>query len=211
MPTVIEELANHITTHQTATGALNEWCTTRIGPNATGIIVRVLADEEANHTSYSGPLVILKGERLRYRIVQLIWGEITVSEAENWYLPDRLPLAMQTKLLTGNTPFGDVVRSLSPQRTTVAVYSRDDLALGGAEAKQCMDRLTQIKNFSSIESFVLHIRAIMTAGDCGGISDVFEHYRQELIDQGNCTWSIVPNRLADLKSSRRRTVSKRIL
>jgi len=138
-------------------------------------------DEETDRASYGGPLAITKGESLRYRQVRLVWGETIVSEAENWYLPDRLPPAMRTRLLNGITPFGEVVRSLRPERMTVAVHSRDDLLHGGASLEQSMRRLAQVKISSPLETFVLHIRAVVTTVEHGDLAEVREHYRRELV------------------------------
>ncbi|MFT9064674.1 MAG: hypothetical protein ABF430_12795 [Acetobacter persici] len=58
-------------------------------------------------------------DALRYRHVRLICGELTLSDAENWYLPDRLTAEMNTALDTTETPFGRVTASLAFTRRLV--------------------------------------------------------------------------------------------
>ncbi len=55
---------------------------------------------------------------VKYRRVQLICGRHVLSEADNWYRPDRLTPAMNRTLDTTDAPFGKVVRSLHFQRRT---------------------------------------------------------------------------------------------
>src|SRR3954454_16760085 len=98
----VESLARHITSHSTATAALNSWCAKRMARQHDSIVARVLADEDADPTSYKGSLTIEDGEQVRYRKVALVWGDSTVSEAENWYFPNRLPPGMRTRLLSSN-------------------------------------------------------------------------------------------------------------
>ena len=183
MRVAIETLARHITSHSTATAALNAWCANRMARQHGSIVARVLADEDADPASYSGSLTIGDGEQLRYRKVALVWGDTTVSEAENWYLPNRLPPGMRTQLLSSNLPFGQVVRDLQPQRTPVAIYANDDLEKGGLGRAHCINRLERVGGFSPLKSFVLHISAVLTAAVSGlAIAEVHEHYRRELID-----------------------------
>jgi len=181
MPTQLAELVAHFRVHATATEALTTWCATHLKQRATAIVVRVLADDEADHASYSGPLEISKSERLRYRKVQLRWGDTTVSEAENWYLPDRLPKTMRRRLLTGLAPFGEVVRDLQPDRRMVAMYSPGDLEAGNQGPEAAMRRPDEVEGFSPLESFILHIRAVMVTAGGVFIADLREHYRQELL------------------------------
>jgi hypothetical protein len=179
----VDALARHITSHSTATAALNAWCAERMARQPGSIVARVLADHDADRACYEGSLTIEDGEPLRYRRVALVWGDTTVSEAENWYFPDRLPLRMRSQLLNTNLPFGQVVRDLQPRRTPVAIYSDADLAKGGFGPEQCIDRLKSVGGFSPLKSFVLHISAVLTATVSGlVIAEVHEHYRRELID-----------------------------
>lgn len=56
---------------------------------------------------------------LRYRHVRLMCGNLTLSDAENWYLPSRLTAEMNRELDTTETPFGRVTAPLAFTRRLV--------------------------------------------------------------------------------------------
>lgn len=53
---------------------------------------------------------------VRGRRVALMCGDLVLSEAENWYLPERLSSEMNRSLSETERPFGEVVRSLGFSR-----------------------------------------------------------------------------------------------
>ncbi len=55
-------------------------------------------------------------ERLRYRRVLLRLGTLVLCEAENWYVPERLPVWMSRLLDRSTVPFGRVVAPLGFRR-----------------------------------------------------------------------------------------------
>lgn len=57
---------------------------------------------------------------LRYRQVRLTCGDKVLSEADNWYVPERLTPEMNRVLDTTDTPFGRAVQALDFTRQTVA-------------------------------------------------------------------------------------------
>ena len=59
-------------------------------------------------------------EPIRLRRVELMCGEVVLSRADNWYLPDRLTSEMNSALNTTETPFGVVVAPLRFQRRTLS-------------------------------------------------------------------------------------------
>jgi chorismate-pyruvate lyase len=68
------------------------------------------------------------GQTIRYRRVQLFCGDHLLSEADNWYVPDRLSADMNKLLDTTQTPFGTVVRPLDFHRRTLKVTTLHDHA-----------------------------------------------------------------------------------
>jgi hypothetical protein len=56
------------------------------------------------------------GQAVRYRRVKLACGGVVLSEADNWYLPERLTPEMNHTLDTSDAPFGAVVRPLDFRR-----------------------------------------------------------------------------------------------
>jgi hypothetical protein len=124
-----EDLVHHIANYATATAALNSWCAERLYPHDSRITASILVDESVPVDTYKGILAIQASELLRYRSVVLKWGHTAVSEAENWYLPDRLPPFMRWQMRHGDQPFGQIIHPLQPRRTTIQRYSNDDLEL----------------------------------------------------------------------------------
>jgi chorismate-pyruvate lyase len=64
------------------------------------------------------------GEVIAYRRVELIGGGLVLAEADNWYVPARLPPGAETLLRTTDTPFGLAVRALAPRREVLSVRLR---------------------------------------------------------------------------------------
>lgn len=56
------------------------------------------------------------GTEIVYRHVRLYCGDTVLSQAHNWYLPDRLTAEMNRQLAETDVPFGRVVASLEFRR-----------------------------------------------------------------------------------------------
>ena len=178
MQPTTEDLAHHITNSATATAALNIWCADRVHPYDGCITASILLDENVPADNYNGILPIQAGEPLRYRRVVLNWGHTAVCEAENWYLPDRLPRFMRWQLRRSNQPFGQIIHPLQPHRTTVECYTNNDLELG---VREWIYDPRAVPAFSPLQDFALHIRAVMTTGTGMIIAELREHYRKCLL------------------------------
>jgi hypothetical protein len=94
--------------------------------------------------------------RLRYRRVDLMCGDHTLSEADNWYVPGRLTPAMNQTLDTSQTPFGAVVKPLNFHRDTLKMEALGDPALA------------------------LRVTAVLVSGAGAPFSLVVENYSREL-------------------------------
>jgi len=104
-----------------ATAALGDWCHAQhiADPpiiNAQRIagedlpaspIVRAMLEVDANHA-------------VAYRHVRLSCGDQVLSIAHNWYVPSRLPPALNAALETTDTPFGKVIAPLHFTRHRLA-------------------------------------------------------------------------------------------
>jgi len=62
----------------------------------------------------------LGSQGAEYRHVRLSCGTHVLSEAHNWYAPERLPPAMAHTLATTDTPFGKVTATLGFKRERIA-------------------------------------------------------------------------------------------
>jgi hypothetical protein len=179
VPSVVE-LQKCLHSHATATAALMAWCRERRPDDAEALTVAVLCDCAVDPADYDGPLWLAAGETLQYRRVRLAWGDLVVSEAENFYVPQRLPEDMRAALHDGTQPFGAVVAELSPQRTTLTMLTNDDLALGGSVAARCRAQLAA-SGFAPAEAYALHLTAVMSAGGVE-LAELREHYPRELLE-----------------------------
>ncbi|WP_232228082.1 hypothetical protein [Asaia astilbis] len=66
-----------------------------------------------------------KGETIRTRHVSLRCGEIALSDAWNWYVPQRVTTEMNRILERSTKPFGLVVASLNFKRLSLSSETRD--------------------------------------------------------------------------------------
>jgi chorismate-pyruvate lyase len=69
-------------------------------------------------------LRLAPSEAVTYRRVRLTCDGVAFSEAENWFVPARLPPDMAAQLASGDTPFGRVVQPLRPSRQTLSATAR---------------------------------------------------------------------------------------
>lgn len=98
-------LADHISRASSVTGALQSWCVT-CGLGAGPIrAVRLPAPSPLSGEA-AAPLALAPGEVLAARRVRLMRGSRTLAEAENHYVPGRLPDGAAEALERGETPFG---------------------------------------------------------------------------------------------------------
>jgi hypothetical protein len=121
-------------------------------------------------------------EPVHRRRVELMRGELVLSEADNWFLPGRLAPSMRELLATTTIPFGKIVERLRPMRRTFLVIfsdlppSSDATAFrgGGVDAGPA-------RAGASLPRIVLEHRAIVLRADLKPIAIVHERYRSELI------------------------------
>lgn len=94
---------------------------------------------------------------IAFRRVRLMHGAVTLSEADNWFVPHRLTAAMRSMLDSTDIPFGRVIAPLSPTRRTLAcalntaetILTIQALVLGIEEVP-----LARVVEIYSIESIV---------------------------------------------------------
>uniref|UniRef100_E6VCY5 Uncharacterized protein n=1 Tax=Rhodopseudomonas palustris (strain DX-1) TaxID=652103 RepID=E6VCY5_RHOPX len=178
--TCVDEFLKVLHDHDTATTALIAWCRCHHPCNAESVAITLLGDETMPADDYDGPLRPRDGETLRRRRVWLHWGDRVLSEAENWYIPERLPPAMRDAVADGLRPYGAVVAGLRPKRVTTTVLRTDDIACDRFDDEEILARLARTRGFSPPQAFVLHIHAVMTASGVV-LAELREHYRRELL------------------------------
>ncbi|GAB0113126.1 hypothetical protein AcidC75_06500 [Acidisoma sp. C75] len=152
--------------HQpSATRVLGEWCARyHLAPDPQIVAIQVKGAPHAAPASVRHNLALRPGEALGYRRVRLLCGALVLSDAENWYVPDRLTPAMNALLDHTDTPFGLAVKSLHFTRRTLASER-----LWRPEATPPGPRL-------AIPEHVLRNIGLLTAEGGAPISQVIENY-----------------------------------
>jgi hypothetical protein len=118
-------------------------------------------------------------EPIRYRRVRLICGGHVLSEADNWYVPDRLSPEMNRMLDTTDTAFGRAVQNLNFRRRTLSaklLWSPlpQDWEMGAPLPEPRGATLT-------IPHEVLEHRAVLTLPDGTPFSEVVETYTSDVL------------------------------
>jgi chorismate-pyruvate lyase len=119
---LVQTLNAQVLASRSATQTLEVWCRDHQlakEPAITAELVRGAA--KAPTAEQRQRLQVTPQAEVKYRRVQLRCGNRILSEADNWYVPDRLTAAMNRLLDTTRTPFGKVVQPLEPYRQTFAV------------------------------------------------------------------------------------------
>jgi hypothetical protein len=107
--------------HPSATLTLERWCGAHhLASPARVMARRVRGQEKPLPPTFRKLLAIGADEPVKYRRVRLACGDHVLSEADNWYLPNRLSAAMNRQLDDTDTPFGKVVQPLHFRRRTLS-------------------------------------------------------------------------------------------
>jgi hypothetical protein len=118
---LIETLNAELLSHSSATLTLERWCSGHGLSSEAKLVARLdrgairpIAEKDRER------LAIKDGEQLRYRHARLFCGDKLLSEADNWYVPDRLTPEMNRLLDDTDMPFGRVVHDLDFRRETLS-------------------------------------------------------------------------------------------
>lgn len=160
----VQALNTELLSRPSATETLAKWCGDHhLADEPKIVAIRVAG---ASKPPSAETLALLGGvtrDQVRYRHVELRCGARALSEADNWYRPDRLTREMNRSLETSETPFGVVVRPLNFTRRTLEVTH---LTLPVREW---------------LQSFVLRHRALLSTGAGDPFSVVEESYTPEVL------------------------------
>lgn len=116
----IQNLNVQLLSNDSATLTLEHWCADHNLADAAKISALRLTDTKPAPDEVRRQLNVSASDPLGYRHVALKCGDLVLSEADNWYVPDRLTKDMNQTLDTTDTPFGKVVLPLHFQRHTVS-------------------------------------------------------------------------------------------
>jgi hypothetical protein len=117
----IDELQQQLMGHPSATLVLTQWCATYHLAAVPQIVARrIVGPPKPLPRRIRLNLALKPGEAVGYRRVQLLCGDSILSDADNWYVPDRLTPRMNHLLDDTDTPFGLAVSSLHFKRQTLS-------------------------------------------------------------------------------------------
>ncbi|WP_426701976.1 hypothetical protein ACPPVV_02870 [Rhodanobacter sp. Col0626] len=118
---LLQTLNADLLSHDSATLTLERWCGAHHMASPARVVAnRVRGADKPLPPELRAQLAMGAHEVVKYRRVQLACGDHVLSEADNWYLPDRLTPAMNRQLESSDVPFGKVVRSLHFRRKTLS-------------------------------------------------------------------------------------------
>lgn len=119
---LVETINSNVLASRSATLTLEAWCHDHHLADDAAIVAQVAKGvTKAATPEQRRRLQVSPDTEVKYRRVRLRCGNRVLSEAENWYVPDRLTAEMNRLLDATNTPFGKVVQPLEPYRETFGV------------------------------------------------------------------------------------------
>lgn len=165
----IDDLNRALLAQPSATLTLERWCGAHgIGDPALVRAERERAGEGAPPKEVRDLLGADAQTPVRHRRVRLTCGAIVLSEADNYYRPDRLTAEMNAVLDATDMPFGKVVRPLDFRRRTLEARPlwrpAEDASAPGSAGPLVVPR------------FVLAHRAVLTLPDGTPFSALIERY-----------------------------------
>ena len=160
-PSATDRLEADLKGPASATQVLTQWCGEK--KLAEPAVIKAVRDhvEVAASAQTRALLHAAPDEVLGYRRVKLTCGSHVLSEADNWYRPQRLTPDMNKTLDTTDTSFGTVVKPLNFHRDTLAMTHPHD------------------------PRYVLQVKAVLIAADGAPFSLVVENYTRELTPGGS--------------------------
>lgn len=175
----LQSLNVELLTHDSATATLEAWCAAhRLAPRPR-ILARRVRTEKPAPPEVRAALQAAPEAPLRYRRVQLACGERILSEADNWYAPDRLTPEMNRVLDETDTPFGRAVAALNfKRRTLTAELLFKPLPDGWDVALRLPGRS---RGRLAVPPFVLRHRAVLSDASGAPFSVVVESYTDQVL------------------------------
>jgi chorismate-pyruvate lyase len=159
----------------TATVVLERWCHDHNLTGLAKIVAKPVAGiVKAPCDEMRARLKIGYDTPVSYRHVTLMCGDVILSQAENWYVPERLTASMVATLSASDIPFGKVVLPLNPSRETISatmLWSPSPLPRRRAKTSQIPEQL-------------LEHRAIVFDGQHVPIAAVVETYQRGVLAFG---------------------------
>jgi hypothetical protein len=168
-PAAVQALNAALLSGDSATLTLGRWCAARhLADPPTIRAARVRGAAKTADRRVRALLDVSPDQKIRYRHVRLTCGARVLSDADNWYLPDRLTAKMNKSLEATDIPFGTVVAPLGVQRRALEARVLVDPARPGR-----------------VPPFVLRHVAVLTTAAGAAISVVVERYTRDALAGGS--------------------------
>ena len=175
---IILHLCETLLTTFSVTAALQVWCELR-GLGSGDLYSDIKAESGAQALPPLG-IDLLKPtgtETVRHRAITLKRGDVPLLDADNWYIPDRLPLHARVLLDTTDTPFGKALEGTLQNRETFSTLLPPHVMARFGDRT----RIRQTILGADPAVPVLTIRGIVTV-DTVPVSFVEERIRPELAE-----------------------------
>ncbi|MEO9216141.1 MAG: hypothetical protein ABI227_10880 [Rhodanobacter sp.] len=177
---LLQTLNADLLSHDSATLTLERWCGAHhMASPARVMAERVRGDDKPLPAEWRAQLAIDANEPVKYRRVLLTCGDHVLSEADNWYLPNRLTAAMNRQLDSSEVPFGKVVQPLHFRRLTLSANMLWSPLPAGWQLHR-----TQMQPVSGplvMPHLLLQHRAVLVAGDGRPFSALVETYTDQML------------------------------
>jgi chorismate-pyruvate lyase len=181
---LLETLNAQLLSHDSATATLSDWCAAhQLAAAATIVADRIETTPPELPADTRERLRVEPKQTVQYRHVRLRCGEHVLSEADNWYVPDRLTGQMNDTLQHTDTPFGRVVQPLHFQRHTLSAQLLWRPLPEGWEMQRMAGARAPSRRSAPLQipPGVLEHRALLTLPDGTPFSEVTETYTREVL------------------------------
>jgi chorismate-pyruvate lyase len=178
---LVETLNAEVLASRSATLTLESWCRDHQLAKDPAVVAELSRGvTKAPTAEQRQRLQVTSPAEVKYRRVQLRCGNRILSEADNWYVPDRLTAAMNRLLDTTGTPFGKVVQPLEPYRQTFEVRLLWSPLPDGWE-RGAFAPPAATGGALTIPDALFEHRAVLYTGEHKPFSEVDEVYQRQLL------------------------------
>ena len=178
---LMQSLNAQLLSHDSATLTLDHWCAAHKLAAPALIVAQLVHDLDKPATAEQRQLLeVGPNETIRYRRVNLRCGDLTLSKADNWYVPSRLSDDMNKQLDATDIAFGRAVQALHFQRHTIsAKLLWSPLSEGWETARQ---QESNSKGPLEIPDDLIQHSAVLTLPDGTPFSEVVETYTSSILN-----------------------------
>lgn len=178
---LLQTLNADLLSNASATLTLDRWCAVHNMASPPKIVAdRVRGQDKPATSEVRTLLKVSTDEPVGYRRVRLRCGENVLSEADNWYVPDRLTPEMNQLLETTDIAFGRAVRPLNFSRITLsAKFLWAPLPEGWEMSATPLP--PDVPAPLAVPPFVLEHRAVLNLPDGTPFSALVETYTRQVL------------------------------